>query len=76
MGDLMALGGDCTKAAEAYTVAMQILSQVGYPDRAKQLQNNRRQYQQQALEQNLFQPNRLIFDAPEYWSGIVVVGNC
>jgi CHAT domain-containing protein len=76
MGDLMALGGDCAKAAEAYTVAMQILSQVGHFDRAKQLQNNCRQYQQQAFEQNLFQPNRLIFDAPEYWSGIVVAGNC
>jgi CHAT domain-containing protein len=75
MGDLMALGGDFAKAAEAYTVAMQILSQVGKGDRAKQLQNNCRQYQQQALEQNFFQPNRLIFDTPEYWSGVMVIGN-
>jgi CHAT domain-containing protein len=74
MGDLMAFGGDRAKAAEAYTVAIQILSQVGYPDRAKKLQNTCRQYQQQAVEQNRFDPSRPIFDSPEYWSGVIVVG--
>ncbi len=74
MGDLMALGGDYAKAVEAYNVAIQILSQVGYPSHAKELQNNIRQYQQLAVGQNFFQPNRLIFDAPEYWTSLMVVG--
>jgi CHAT domain-containing protein len=74
MGDLMALGGDYAKAVEAYSVAMQILSQVGYPAYAKELQNDCRKYQQLAIGQNLFHPNRLIFDDPEYWSSVMVMG--
>jgi CHAT domain-containing protein len=75
VGDLMAFGGNYTRAAEAYLVALNILKKVGYSERANALATKYKYMKSLTQNQMSFNPNLLIFNSPEYWGSFALFGN-
>lgn len=74
-GDVMVLGKDYKRAAEAYAVAIKILENVGYINEAKSLQNSYKMFKSLQKISKPFQGERLIFDAPAYWNNTYIYGD-
>jgi CHAT domain-containing protein len=75
VGDLLAFGGNYTRAAEAYLVALNILQEVGYSERADALTTKHRYMKSLIHNQVNFNPNLLIFNSPEYWASFALFGD-
>ena len=75
IGDIMVLGKDYKRAAEAYQVAIAILHDTGYFDKALSLENNYKMLKSLKKISQPFQSQRLIFNAPAYWNNAYIYGN-
>ena len=74
-GDVMVLGKDYRRAAEAYGVAIKILESVGYSIEAKALQHNYKMFKSMRNMTQTFQAECLIFDVPGYWNNAYIHGD-
>ncbi|GAB4228141.1 MAG: hypothetical protein Kow0049_08830 [Stanieria sp.] len=75
MGDILTIGSDYQRAVEAYQVAIAIFNDCGYLQEANLLQNQYILLQSLAQTPSLYQPERLIYNSPQYWSSYLIVGD-
>jgi CHAT domain-containing protein len=75
MGDLMALGGDYTKATEAYRVAINIFTQIEIDYPINFLHQKYQQYLSLSSINDTFNPQELLFNSFEFWSSFKIVGD-
>ncbi|AFZ34757.1 hypothetical protein Sta7437_1186 [Stanieria cyanosphaera PCC 7437] len=75
MGDILTIGGDYQRAVEAYQVAIAIFNDCGYIQEANLLHNQYILLQSLAQTPTIYQPERLIYNSPQYWSSYLIVGD-
>jgi CHAT domain-containing protein len=75
IGDLLAFGGNYTRAAEAYQVALKILTEVGYSAHVEALTGKYRYIKSLTNHKIDFNPNLLIYNSPEYWGAFAAIGD-
>ena len=75
MGDILVLGQDYARAAEAYEVARKILYSIGYSEQAKVFENQYQQIRHLAQTESNFNSEKVIFDCPTFWGIYQIVGD-
>ena len=75
MGDILVLGEDYVRAAEAYEVARKIFYSIGYSEQAKAFEQKYQKVKNLAQTESNFHPEKLIFNCHTFWDIYKIVGD-